>query len=127
MQTHYDDRMPNPDNATPQRPIRIADEPWDDYGRIVGERERSADLKTYIDWRRTHPYVDLNTIPGEQVLDLFVRVRIAPTGERQAEVLVIPGNTGPAVDKLKTEIIKAIADHFNGTEKPPTKRARKAE
>lgn len=122
MQTVYDDRVPNPEQFTPQRPIRVDDERWVRYGELVGDRDRSADLKAYIDWRLANPHANLNEVTNQVVLDFLVRVRLGPGDKRQAEIVELPGTEEPRVARLKTEIRKAIVDHFNpSTESEPAK------
>lgn len=35
--------------------IRASRVLWDAYGKVVGERGRSADLREYMEWRIDHP------------------------------------------------------------------------
>lgn len=127
MQARYDQRVPNPENFTPQRPIRVPDDAWNAYGAIVGERDRSADLKAYIEWRLAHPTAPLPPVPEEQVLDFLVRIRIDDDG-RRVEITELPGVTGPLVDRLKTEIRQAIAGQVEPPQSGPKQalRTRKA-
>lgn len=37
------------------RRFRIDDELWEAYAEVVGERNRSADIRDYIEWRIEHP------------------------------------------------------------------------
>lgn len=44
---------------TPYRKFRLDEETWRQYGETVGEDQRSADLRAYIEWRIAHPEVEL--------------------------------------------------------------------
>lgn len=35
---------------TPHRPIRVDDELWADFGRLVGERNRAKVIREFIAW-----------------------------------------------------------------------------
>ena len=122
MHDGYHDPVPNPDRFTPQRPIRVPDDTWEAYGATVGERERSADIKAYIAWRTTHPNASLPAEPGVQLVDFFVRVRLA-ADSRQVEVIPIPGPDTKAVGELRAEIVAAIVEHFRA-QKPAKPRGR---
>lgn len=41
---------PVKDTHTPHRPIRVEDELWEAFGRLVGPRNRSAILREFIRW-----------------------------------------------------------------------------
>ncbi len=114
MQNRYHDRMPNPDNFTPQRPIRVDNETWDAYGAAVGERKRSEDLKAYIEWRLRNPTADLNAVPPTRSHRLFVVVDEFPDGRRSAQVLSL--DQGSPGRGLRDEIERAIVEHFNQPE-----------
>lgn len=45
------------------RRLRVATELWDAYTEIVGDAGRSADLKSYIEWRVDNPTMPL---PGRR-------------------------------------------------------------
>lgn len=45
------------------RRFRVPDELWDAYSAIVGDRGRSADLKSYMEWRVDNPTTPL---PGRR-------------------------------------------------------------
>lgn len=49
--------------ASDMRRLRVADELWDAYTEIVGNAGRSADLKSYIEWRVDNPTTPL---PGRR-------------------------------------------------------------
>lgn len=124
--------MPNPENFTPHRQVRIEDDLWDQFGALVGARERSADLKAYIQWRVANPGVDLTVATPEQVLDFLLRIRLVGD-KRRAEIMTLPGTHGRNAEELKAEILTLIAEHFkpaDGAEdqpvKAPVKRIRKA-
>lgn len=38
------------DTHTPNRPIRVEDELWAEFGRLVGVRNRSAVIRDFIRW-----------------------------------------------------------------------------
>lgn len=44
---------------TPYRKFRLDEETWRQYGETVGEDQRSADLRAYIEWRNAHPDTEL--------------------------------------------------------------------
>ena len=121
MQNHPETDLD--EGASKQRPIRIPEGLWQAHGRVVGERDRSADIKAFIRWRLRHPLIKLDDAPNEQTLDFFVRIRVTTDldgTKRRAEILPIPGTSGPGADQLRAEIAQAISDHF--TPKPETKR-----
>lgn len=37
------------------RRFRADDELWDAYTKVIGERQRSADIREYIEWRVENP------------------------------------------------------------------------
>ena len=45
------------------RRFRLAQDTWDEYGELVGESGRSADLQEYIEWRLDNPTTPL---PGKR-------------------------------------------------------------
>ncbi|AEV86675.1 hypothetical protein ACWT_5658 [Actinoplanes sp. SE50] len=49
-----------PDNL---RRFRMDEETWKEYGKLVGDAGRSADLKAYIEWRLDNPDTPL---PGKR-------------------------------------------------------------
>ncbi|MBB3098933.1 hypothetical protein FHR83_006639 [Actinoplanes campanulatus] len=49
-----------PDNL---RRFRLDEQTWKDYGELVGDAGRSADLKAYIEWRLDNPDTPL---PGKR-------------------------------------------------------------
>lgn len=46
--TGYD--VPVTENHTPHRPIRVADELWDEFGQKAGIRERARVVREFIAW-----------------------------------------------------------------------------
>ncbi len=38
------------DTHTPHRPIRVEDDLWEEFGRLVGPRNRSAVIREFIRW-----------------------------------------------------------------------------
>lgn len=122
--------MTDQTSGEPWRKFRMDDKLWDEFGALVGERKRSAVIRSLIQWQLANPTSDLSAVPTEQVLDFLVRVRVSPgDGEpkRRAEITELPGTTGPQVERLKAEIRQAIADHFNPGQSSSTKRPRKAD
>lgn len=57
----YPDRVPG-ENADVRR-LRVDQSLWDAYTEIVGDLGRSADLKSYIEWRVDNPTTPL---PGRR-------------------------------------------------------------
>jgi hypothetical protein len=51
-----------PDSSDIRR-FRLDQETWDEYGELVGDAGRSADLKAYIEWRLDNPETPL---PGKR-------------------------------------------------------------
>lgn len=48
---------------TPYRKFRLAEDEWKAYGEAVGDDQRSADLRAYIEWRVAHPDAELPKRP----------------------------------------------------------------
>lgn len=51
------------ESFTPRRAISVDEETWTAYGDVVGDRNRSADLRDDIDWRIDNPDTPL---PGRR-------------------------------------------------------------
>ena len=69
----YDPGMtPMKATHTPYRKFRLDEPTWKAFGEAVGEEQRSADLRAYIEWRIAHPDAELPRRP---------RRRVAPEGE----------------------------------------------
>lgn len=47
--------MPNPENHTPVRPVRIPDHIWARFGEVAGDRRRSALINEFIAWYTGQP------------------------------------------------------------------------
>ena len=45
------------------RRVRMSDDLWDAYAEIVGDSGRSADLRSYVEWRIDNPTTPL---PGRR-------------------------------------------------------------
>lgn len=52
---------------TPHRPIRVEDDLWEEFGRLAGERNRSAILRDFIAWyvRRRGAVLPKRPVPTE--------------------------------------------------------------
>lgn len=48
---------------TPLRQLRIPDDEWKPFGALVGDRERTSDVRAYIRWRLRNPDVVLPERP----------------------------------------------------------------
>lgn len=120
--------MPNPENFTPPRQVRIEEDLWRRLGELVGDRERSADLKKYIAWRVANPNAALPDAPAsaEDVHDYFVRVRVRPgtPPKRRVEVIEVP-NAQSRDKATGDEIAQAIADHFRAQTPEERRRPRR--
>jgi hypothetical protein len=75
--SEYPDRVPG-DNTDVRR-LRVDETLWAAYTEIVGDGGRSADLKSYIEWRVDNPTTPL---PGRR-RGPVKRVRKSRTGETQ--------------------------------------------
>lgn len=53
----------NPENHTPQRPIRVSDERWEAFGAIVGGRSRAKVVNEFIAWYTREPGARLPARP----------------------------------------------------------------
>lgn len=51
---------------TTARPVRIPTEDWDDFGVLVGERERSRLIREFIAWYLRRPKTALPKRPAEE-------------------------------------------------------------
>jgi hypothetical protein len=56
--------MPEPDSHTPIQRLRAPRERWESYGKVVGNRGRSADLNAYMEARiaGTEPHILLKAL-----------------------------------------------------------------
>lgn len=64
MAVTYRGPVGSENNFTPRRAISVDKALWDAYGAVVGTGGRSADLRTYIEWRVDNPTTPL---PGKRV------------------------------------------------------------
>lgn len=55
MHTRYARGMAEKETHTRARPVRIPAEDWDDFGALVGERERSRLIREFIAWYLRRP------------------------------------------------------------------------
>ncbi len=103
--------MPNPENFTPHRTIRVPDDTWNAYVNALDGRNRTDDLKEYMRWRIEHPGVDLSKAPT--AVRHYFRVIVTVDGERRTvEVEPEPASGGKTARELRSEIIKAITSWF---------------
>lgn len=66
MHTGYPRGMTVKETHTPARPVRIPDEDWDDFGELVGERERSRVIRDFIAWYLRRPKAKLPPRPSTE-------------------------------------------------------------
>lgn len=57
--------MAGGEGFTPRRAVSVEEDLWSDYGKLVGDRNRSADIRRYIEWRLSHPH---DPLPGLRVI-----------------------------------------------------------
>lgn len=57
----YDPAMS--ETHTPHRPIRVADELWERFGKATGERNRAQVLREFMAWYTRTPKAKLPTRP----------------------------------------------------------------
>lgn len=56
MHTRYAPRMAEArETHTPARPVRIPEDDWVEFGKLVGNRERSRILREFIAWYLRRP------------------------------------------------------------------------
>lgn len=53
----------NTEGHTPLRQLRIPEDEWKPFGELVGDRERTSDVRAYIRWRLRNPDTDLPERP----------------------------------------------------------------
>lgn len=57
------------ENHTTARPVRIPTEDWDDFGALVGDRERSRLIREFIAWYLRRPKATLPRRPEPETGD----------------------------------------------------------
>ncbi|MEU6365717.1 hypothetical protein ABZ876_08170 [Streptomyces sp. NPDC046931] len=63
---------------TTARPVRIPKEDWDDFGALVGDRERSRLIREFIAWYLRRPKAVLpKRLAEEEVRDLLAARNLA--------------------------------------------------
>jgi hypothetical protein len=63
MHTRYAPHMTAKETHTTPRPVRIPQEDWDDFGALVGDRERSRLIREFIAWYLRRPKATLPKRP----------------------------------------------------------------
>lgn len=66
MHTRYARGMAAKETHTQARPVRIPEEDWVDFGKLVGERERSKLIREFIAWYLRRPKASLPKRPSEE-------------------------------------------------------------
>lgn len=78
MHTRYAQAMAAKETHTRARPVRIPPEDWDDFGALVGDRERSKLIREFIAWYLRRPKASLPKRPSEEeVRDLLAARSLA--------------------------------------------------
>ncbi|MFI8191431.1 hypothetical protein ACIF8T_21850 [Streptomyces sp. NPDC085946] len=63
---------------TTARPVRIPKEDWDDFGALVGDRERSRLIREFIAWYLRRPKATLPKRPDPASLETELETPAAP-------------------------------------------------
>lgn len=101
--------MPNPENFTTIQRFRLDDDTWRAFGELVGDRQRSGELKAFVEWRIGKPGARLPVPQGARQRYGFV-VWVDDENDRLVEVHELPGAAGG--EELRAGIEAAIQRHL---------------